>query len=124
MALPARRILRSFGYALEGIVAIARTQPNFGVHLLVAALALGLASWLGLPPSEVAAIVLAIGLVLAAEAFNTAIEDLCDATMPRPHPLVKSAKDAAAAGVLLAVMAAVVVGLALFGPRLLALRAG
>lgn len=115
-----RRLLHSFGFALQGLASIGRDEPNFAIHLAAAALALALAVALGLQPGEVAAILLAIGLVLAAEAFNTAIEDLADTLHPSPHPGIKRAKDAAAAGVLLAALAAVGVGLALLAPRLLA----
>lgn len=116
-----RRLLHSFGFALQGLASVARGEPNFVIHLAAAALALALALALGLPPGEVAVVVLAIGLVLAAEAFNTALEDLADAAHPSPHPGIKRAKDAAAGGVLLAALAAVGVGLLLFAPRLLAL---
>ena len=58
---------------------------------------------------------------LAAEAVNTAVETLADAVKPERHPLVGRAKDLAAAGVLLAAMAAATVGLLVFGPRVWAL---
>ena len=61
----------------------------------------------------------AVTSVLAAEAFNTAIETLADALAPERDPLVGRAKDLAAAGVLLASVGAAVVGLLVFGPRLL-----
>ena len=47
-------------------------------------------------------LVLAIGLVLVGEAFNTALEAVVDLASPAIHPLAKVAKDVAAAGVLLA----------------------
>ncbi len=91
------------------------------VHLVVAVAALALGLFLHLSLAELATVVLTIGVVLAAEAFNTALEAACDAASPDLHPLIKRAKDAAAAGVLVAALAAVVVGALLFGPRLLAL---
>jgi diacylglycerol kinase len=118
LASPAsRRIARSFGYAVEGLAAIARTQPNFLVHLVAAAVALALGVALQLSPPELALIVVSIALVLVMEAFNTALEGLCDVVSPAYHPLVKRAKDVAAAAVLLAATAAVVVAVLLFGPR-------
>jgi diacylglycerol kinase len=98
-----------------------RTQPNVWVHIALACLALALCVLLGLAPVEVAVVVITIGLVLAAEAANTAIEALCDLISPDYHPLVRSAKDLAAAGVLVSAVAAVGVALALFLPRLIAL---
>ena len=117
------RILRSFGYAVEGFVSIVRTQPNFSVHLVAAAGALGAGVALRVTTAELAELVLVIGLVLVAESLNTAIETLCDLVSPAPHPLVKRAKDVAAAGVLVSAIVAVGVGLAILGPRLLDLVA-
>jgi diacylglycerol kinase len=58
-----------------------------------------------------AVVALAIGLVLAAELLNTAIEAVVDLVSPQQHPLAKRAKDVAAAAVLAASLAAVTAGL-------------
>ena len=55
-----------------------------------------------------------------AEALNTALEALCDRLAPEPHPLVRRAKDVAAAGVLLAALAAAAAGSCILLPKLLA----
>ncbi len=75
--------------------------------------------WFGVSRGEWMAIVLCIGLVFAAEALNSAIEELADALHPDEHPGIGRAKDLAAAGVLLAAFAAAAVGLLIFLPRLL-----
>ncbi len=87
----------------------------------MASLAVALTLALRLSAAEAALVALTIGLVLAAEAFNTALEAACDAFSPEVHPLIKRAKDASAAGVLIAAVAAVVIGALLFGPRVAAL---
>jgi diacylglycerol kinase (ATP) len=113
------RRARSFGFALRGLVAVARSQQNAWIHggATVLTAAAGLA--LGLGPTEWALVVLAVAGVWAAEAFNTAIELLGDAVAPHDHPLVGTAKDAAAGGVLVTAMGAVVVGLLVLVPRAL-----
>lgn len=63
-------------------------------------------------------LVLSMGLVWSAEAFNTALEAVIDKVSPEFHPLAKRAKDTAAASVLLAAIAAAIVGLAILGPKL------
>jgi diacylglycerol kinase len=110
-------VLRSFGYAFEGLALMLRTQPNFLVHVAaaIAALAVGLA--LHLSPAELAIIVVTIAMVLVVECVNTALETLCDLVSPGFHPLVKRAKDVSAAGVLIAAIAAVGVALLLFVPK-------
>jgi diacylglycerol kinase len=119
--LRARRIVRSFGYAFEGLATIARTQPNFWVHVLAACVALALGVGLRLSPVELAIVVLCIALVLVLESVNTGIETMCDLISPAHHPLIKRAKDISAAAVLIAAAASVVVAVLLFGPRLASL---
>ncbi len=114
-----RRIARSFGYALEGLATMLRTQPNFWVHVLAALAALGLGVALRLSPLELALLVLTIAVVLVIECVNTTLETLCDLVSPGVHPLVKRAKDISAAAVLIGALASVVIALLLFGPHVL-----
>jgi diacylglycerol kinase len=88
------------------------------VHLAAALAAVVVAALLRIGPLAWACVVLAIGLVLVAETFNTVIEALTDLYEPQHHPLAKIAKDAAAGAVLLASVAAVAVAVAVFGSRL------
>lgn len=113
------RTVRSFRYAVTGLHYLARTQPNFRVHLTAAVAALGTGIALEISAIETVALLLTIGLVLVAEALNTAIEAVVDLASPDVHPLARIAKDAAAAAVLIAALIAVLVGLTILGPRLL-----
>src|SRR5262245_23234797 len=109
--------MRSFGYAFEGVVSLFRTQANAWVHLGAAIVAIGLCVALRVSPPEFALVFLAIGLVFAAECANTAIEALCDLASPAYHPLIKRAKDTAAAGVLLSAIISVGVAVVVFLPH-------
>ena len=71
--------------------------------------------------SEWCFLMLGISFVLVAEAFNTAIEALTDLASPNFHKLAKTAKDVGAGAVLLAAVTALVVGLIVFGPKVVAL---
>lgn len=115
------RTLRSFGYAGAGLSFLLRTQPNFRVHLAAAVSVVGTALGVGATAVEIAVLVLAIGLVMVGEAFNTAVEAVVDLASPTVHPLARIAKDVAAAGVLIAATLAAVAGLVILGPRLLVL---
>jgi diacylglycerol kinase len=64
---------------------------------------------------------LTMGMVWMAECLNTAVETIIDLVSPQQHPLAKIGKDVAAAGVLLAAISAVGVGVTIFGPPLLQL---
>ncbi len=111
----------SFVYAFRGLAALLLREHNAWIHLAAATLAAAAGWWLAITRLEWCLVVFAIGAVLAAEAFNTAIEALADAVAPRHDPLIGRAKDIAAAGVLLTSIAAAVAGLLIFGPRLLTL---
>jgi diacylglycerol kinase len=115
---------RSFGFAFRGVVTLLATQHNAWIHAAATVAVVGLGLTLGVSRLEWALLVFAIALVWTAEGLNTALEWLCDAAAPEYHPLVKQAKDVAAAAVLLAAIGSAVVGLLVFGPRLLALLGG
>jgi diacylglycerol kinase len=112
-----KRIL-SFKYAFQGLIELFRSEPNARIHLMMAVLALCLGIWLRLSPTEWAIISLCIAGVLAAEAFNTAVEYLTDLVSPDYHVLAGKTKDVAAAGVLLTAIGAAIAGLWIFGPKL------
>jgi len=111
-------LLTSFKYAFLGVWHVVRTQRNARIHLSVALVVIVLGLWLGLDRIEWAIIILTIGVVLAAEAFNTVAESAVDLATAEVHPLAKIAKDVAAGAVLVTAMAAVIVGLLILGPPL------
>ncbi len=108
----------SFKYAFSGCWFVICTQPNAWLHLLVTVAVILLGCWLRLPVRDWALIVLTMGLVWAAEFFNTAIETLVNLVSPQQNPLAKIAKDVSAAAVLLAACAAVILGVLILGPPL------
>lgn len=124
-----RRVARSFRFALAGWTGAWRTQANLRVHVVVAGLVLVGAASLQLSSqpltaTEWALLLICIGLVIALELVNTAVEATIDLVCPEPDPLAKLAKDAAAGAVLAMAVASVGVGLLIFGPRLWQLLAG
>ncbi|GAB2768728.1 diacylglycerol kinase family protein [Rhabdobacter roseus] len=116
-----RKALRSFRFAGAGIASLFRYENNARIHLLAAALVVGAGFWLQLSRMEWCVILTQVGLVWAAEAFNTALEKLADLVSPDYHPTIKAVKDVSAAGVLLVALVAAVVGTLIFLPKLLAL---
>ena len=105
---------------MRGLTVLLR-QPNARIHLLAGCLVVILGSWLQITANEWLAVILAIGAVMGAEALNTALELSVDLVQPEWHELARDAKDVAAAGVLICSLAALVVGVVVFGPRLWAL---
>lgn len=113
-----RSFSRSLAYALAGVLYIWRTQGNMRIHLGAAVAVLALGRWLSLPRSDFVLLLLAVGLVVAVEALNTAVESTVDLATDSPHPIARRAKDVAAAAVLWTALVAVGVGAALLGPHL------
>lgn len=114
-------VFASVRFALAGVRRALAAERNFRVHAAVALVAGLTGWWLGLAPVEWAVLGLTVGFVLCAELANTALELVVDVASPEWHPQAGAAKDVAAAVVLVAAATAVAVGLALFGPKLLAL---
>ncbi len=108
----------SFGHAFRGWAYVLRTQRNAWIHAVIATLVFILSFWLSLPPRDWAVIILAVGLVFGAEFINTAIEAVVDLASPVHHPLARVGKDVGAAAVLIAALAAILVGLLVLGPPL------
>ena len=108
--------IRSVTFALRGIRTMLASQHNAWIHAAATLVVVALGLILRLPASSWAWIVLAIGAVWTAEALNTAFEFLTDVASPDFHPLAEKAKDVAAGAVLLAAIAAIVIGGLVFWP--------
>jgi diacylglycerol kinase len=113
-----RPFLHSLRYAFAGIAYVLRTQRNARVHAVVAGAVIAAGIACRLSATEWAVIALTIGVVFSAEMTNTVAELAVDLLTQRYQPMAKVAKDAGAGAVLLAALAAIGVGIAIFGPRL------
>ena len=106
-----------FADAFRGLARAFRTQSSFFVHVW-AAVAVGVAgAVLRVSLVEWCLLAGAIGIVLVAETFNTAIESLARAIDVGRHPRIRDALDMASAGVLLSAATAAVIGAVVLGQR-------
>lgn len=110
--------IAAFGHAFRGWRYALQTQQNTWIHSVIATVVVLLGLWLNLQPRDWAVLVLTIAMVFTAEFINTAIEAVVDLASPQKHPLAKVGKDVGAAAVLVASLAAVLVGLLILGPPL------
>lgn len=110
--------LRSFGFALNGLVAAFKSQPNLQIQGVAAVLVLGLGVYVSLNATEWCLILLCIALVMGAELINSAIETYIDYKSPEHHSEIGKAKDIAAAAVLVCSIFAAVIGCFIFIPKL------
>ena len=110
--------LRSFQHAFRGLVYVIQTQRNAWIHVVIATFVFLLSLWLRLDARDWAVIILATAMVFTAEFLNTAIEAVVDLASPQKHPLAKVGKDVGAGAVLIAAVAAVLIGALILGPPL------
>jgi diacylglycerol kinase len=110
--------LNAFRHAFAGWGYVLRTQRNAWIHALISIVVFAVGLWLGLDPHEWAIIVLITVIVWMAEFINTAIEAIVDLASPGHHPLAKVGKDVGAAAVLIAALAAAIIGWLILGPHL------
>lgn len=108
---------KGFVYAWRGIAAGAKGR-NFRVMLVVAVAVIFLGFMNDISSEEWALVTLAMGLVLGLELINTAGEKLVDILSPGHDPRYGLVKDILAGAVLIAAMAAAVVGASIFWPRI------
>ena len=113
-----RNLIKTFNYAIDGIIYTLKSQKNMKVHYGIAILVLFLSLFLNLSRIEIIAVFFSITLVILSEMFNTAIEKTIDLVSPDYHPLAKIVKDIAAGAVFIAAMNSLVVGYMLFFERL------
>lgn len=110
--------IAAFGHAFRGWWYVLNTQHNAWIHSVVALVVFILGLWLNLPARDWAVLVLTIAMVFMAEFINTAIEAVVDLASPVHHPLAKVGKDVGAGAVLVAALAAILIGLLILGPPL------
>ena len=118
MANEIKRLIKSFGHALQGLKLLFSSQRNAVIHLLLMFCAIVMGFMFPISNSEWIMIIFCSALVIAAEAFNTALEKMADAIHPDKHDGIGNAKDLAAGSVLIMAIAALIVGIIIFLPKL------
>jgi diacylglycerol kinase len=113
--------LKSVGYAFQGIVVFFKTQHNALIQVVAAIVVIILGFVLKVNTTEWCLLIFTIGLVFITEMLNTAIEFLTDLASPEIHPLAKKVKDVAAGAVLIAAIAAAVIGGIILLPKIVVL---
>ena|SRR5690348_9028422 len=112
--------LQSFRHAFAGLNFVARNEPNMRIHIAVSVTVFIFAWLLEIDAAEWRWLILAVGLVLGAEALNTAVEQACNAITREHNTAIKVAKDAAAGAVLISAATAALIGASVFAPHLVA----
>ena len=110
--------IASFGYAVKGIRVLLKTQVHAKFHLFATVIVIAAGLYLSLSIPAWCILILSIGAVWTAEAFNSSLEFLVDLVHPDWHEDAGRVKDLAAGAVLLISIASAVIGILIFGSRL------
>lgn len=117
-----RSFLKAFPLAFSGILQVVKKEKNIKFHLFAAFSTIILGLVLGITKTEWLAIILIIAVVLAAETFNSAIEEVCNLLKKENHldyQKTKLIRDISAGAVLLLAITSVIIGAIIFLPYLL-----
>ena len=109
-----KKQLKSFGCAIKGFCGAVCDEGHLRFHLVAAVYVLVFSLFYHFSAAQTAALVVLIASVIAAELFNTAIENVCDAITKEQNEYIKRAKDISAGAVLVLSVAAVIVAVIFF----------
>lgn len=124
MATKNRSFLSGFLHAVDGVKDALKTERSMRIHVITAALVTVCGFVFQISLTEWVVCVTLFGLVIGAELGNTALEEAVNICCPDVDPRAKRVKDIAAAAVLTVSIAAAVVGLMIFVPKVWAVLFG
>ena len=116
-----KKRIKSFNYAFAGLKVLFREEHNSWIHAVAAVLAVAMGFLFRISPMEWIAVVIVIGMVFAAEIINSSIERTADFVKAERDDRKRDIKDLGAAAVLVCAIAAAVVGIIIFIPKIIAL---
>ena len=103
------RLWNALGYSRDGLAAAWKNEAAFREEVLLAAIAIPLALFLGKTGVDRSILIGSIILILIVEILNSAIEAVVDKASPEKHELAKRAKDMGSAAVLFSLINAAVI---------------
>lgn len=111
--------IRSFGYAINGIIAFIKSEHNAWLHLAATIVVISLGVIFSINAMEWVAISIVMGMVWITEMINTCVEKIMDELTNEKRPSIAFIKDVAAGAVLTAAILAVIVAVFVFGNKIL-----
>ncbi len=113
------RFFRSFGYSIEGLKYAYKYEQSMLVHVIATICVVAANFFFHVSGMEWLVTLLAIGMVLAAELINTAIEAVVDLVTLDIHPLAKIAKDCGSAATFVLAIMAAAMGVVVYVPYIM-----
>ncbi len=112
------KILKSFGFAIAGVLTAFKLNLNLKIHLFLAVIAIVAGIIFNLSHLELIFVVILIMLVFSAEMINSALEEVVNLLVNEHRLEAKIAKDVSAGMVLVVSLGALICGIVIFTPHL------
>ncbi|NNF18267.1 MAG: diacylglycerol kinase family protein [Flavobacteriaceae bacterium] len=110
--------VRSVGIALKGAILLLRTEGSIQIQAALVVVMTIAGFFFEISTMEWIMQVFAIGLVMGVEGVNTAVEKLSDFVQPDHDPRIGFIKDVSAGAVMIVSIAATVIGLLIYLPKI------
>ncbi len=114
-----KRFLKSFKYSIDGLKYAYKNEQSLLIHFIATVLGIILGFAFKISHMEWAVLCIALGVVLASELINTAIEATIDLITLEYNPLAKIAKDCGSAATFVFSMITAVIGIIIFVPKIM-----
>ncbi len=114
-----KKFIDSFKYAIEGILTGIKEERNLKIHITIMILVIIFGFIFKISRIEWIICILLFGLVISAELINTSIENVVDLITMEKHPKAKIAKDVSAGAVLIIAITSAIIGLIIFGSKII-----
>lgn len=115
------RYNKSFHHAIDGIIYVTKYEHNMVIIISATILACTFGFIFNISLNEWLFIILICGAISACEMMNSAVEATVDLVTTEIHPLAKIAKDTASSATLVLCITALIGGIVIFLPKILAL---
>ena len=116
-----KKRLQSFGYAFNGLKILLKEEHNARIHFIAAVCVIAASIIFKISLYEWGAIVFAIGFVFTMEILNTAVENISNFISSDVDIRIKKIKDLSAAATLISAIVALIIGIAIFLPKIIEL---
>ena len=113
--------MKSMVYSIKGAYLLVTSEHSIMVQFFIGVAVTIAGFYFGISSTEWMLQILAIGLVLAIEGANTAIEKIADFIHPDYHEKIGFIKDVASGAVFYAALAALAVGIIIYYPKVMLL---
>lgn len=113
-----KKEINSFTAAFKGLYILITGERHAIIHFIILLMVIFAGWYFDVSTTEWLVLCLTFAIVICAEAFNTAIEKLCDVVHPTYHKSIGAVKDIAAGAVLFAAIIAIIVGCIIFIPKI------